>query len=122
MKQMTCIVCPVGCHLVIDDHLNVSGNRCPRGERYGIDEMTHPKRMLTSTVKTTFSSHPRLSVKSSTALPKGLIFEAISVLDDIIIDKNVKIGDVIVSNIMNTGVDMIATANINVDTNHGRFI
>jgi CxxC motif-containing protein len=120
MKQMTCIVCPVGCHLSIDDDLKITGNRCPRGEKYGIDEMTHPKRMLTSTVRTIFSSHPRLSVKSNTALPKGLIFEAISVLDDIIIDKNVKIGDVIVSNIMNTGVDMIATSELSIDTINGR--
>jgi CxxC motif-containing protein len=120
MKEMTCIVCPVGCHLSIDDALKVIGNRCPRGERYGIDEMTQPKRMLTSTVRTLYNHHPRLSVKSRTALPKGLIFEAISVLDSVIIDKNVKIGDVIVSNIMNTGVDMIATSELSIDTINGR--
>lgn len=120
MKQMTCIVCPVGCHISVDDDLKVSGNRCPRGEKYGIDEMTHPKRMLTSTVKTILSSHPRLSVKSSTALPKGLIFDAIAALNGIIIDKSVKIGDVIISNIVNTGVDMVATSSIIIESNQGR--
>ena len=45
-KELTCIVCPRGCRLTIDDNLNVTGNSCPRGAQYAKDEMTNPKRMI----------------------------------------------------------------------------
>lgn len=112
MKELTCIVCPVGCHLSVDGDLNVTGNRCPRGKKYGVMEMTNPTRMLTTTVKTVFEDMPRLSVKTTDAIPKGLIFEALSILSRIIITNNVKIGDVILSNILDTGVDIVSTKNI----------
>lgn len=112
MKQLTCIVCPVGCHLHIDDHLNVTGNRCPRGESYAKVEMTSPKRMLTTTVKTSFETCPRLSVKSKNPIPKTMIFEILDQLNHIIVKNHVKIGDIIVSNICHTGVDIVATKSI----------
>ena len=50
MKELICIVCPRGCHLTIDENKNVTGNSCPRGVQYAINEVTNPMRMLTSTV------------------------------------------------------------------------
>lgn len=47
-KEMICIVCPVGCHISVDtDTLEVTGNTCPRGEKYGKEELTNPKRVIT---------------------------------------------------------------------------
>lgn len=112
MKELTCIVCPVGCRLVVDDAIQVSGNRCPRGEKYGISEMIAPTRMVTTTVKTTFSSCPRLSVKSKNPIPKPLVFDILNLLDSIVIDKPVQIGDVIVANILDTQIDIVATKRI----------
>ncbi len=107
-KRMTCIVCPVGCQMEVDENY-VSGNRCQRGKTYAILEMTNPKRTLTTTVRTTSLRHPRLSVKSNLPLPKDKIIAAIRVLNDIILDKETRIGDVVVENILETGVDMVAT-------------
>ncbi len=112
MKELTCIVCPVGCHLSVDTSLKVTGNRCPRGEKYAIVEMTSPKRMITTTVKTPFESCPRLSVKTKEPVPKALIFTILSLLDDVVVTKHVKIGDVIVADICHTGVDIVATKSI----------
>ena len=64
-KELICIVCPRGCHLTIDDNMNVKGNFCPRGKQYAINEVTCPKRMLTSTVKIISSSIKRLPVITS---------------------------------------------------------
>ena len=53
LKEMVCITCPIGCHLTIrqdGEEIEVSGNTCPRGKQYAIAEMTHPTRMLTTTV------------------------------------------------------------------------
>lgn len=112
MKELTCIVCPVGCHLSVDDGLKVIGNRCPRGEKYAIVEMTHPTRMITTTVKTVFESCPRLSVKTKEPISKDMMFEVLSLLDDIVVEKHVKIGDVIVHDINHSGVDIVATKSI----------
>ena len=46
MRELTCIVCPRGCRLKIDDDLNVTGNSCPRGAQYAKDELTNPKRTM----------------------------------------------------------------------------
>ena len=60
-REMICIVCPVGCHLTVDEEtLEVTGNRCPRGAKYGKKELTNPTRMLTSTVKTNASIQRRI--------------------------------------------------------------
>lgn len=109
MKELTCIICPVGCHLKIDENLQVTGNKCPRGKDYAISEMVAPKRILTTTVKTKFLELPRLSVKTKDPIPKELIFDIMNELDHVIIENNVKIGDVIVADILHTGVDVIAT-------------
>jgi CxxC motif-containing protein len=108
-KPITCIVCPVGCQIVFDDDQNPIGNRCLRGKKYAIEELINPRRVLTTTVRTTFSEHPRLSVKSNSSLPKDKIMAALDLLSDIILDKEIRIGDVIIKNILNTGVDMVAT-------------
>ncbi len=112
MTEMICILCPVGCHLTIDRNLEVSGNKCSRGIKYAIEEITSPKRTLTTTLKTSSLTTPRLSVKSLKPLPKSLLFDVIDLLSTIYIKKDVKIGDVIVFDVLNTGIDIVATKNV----------
>jgi len=55
MRALTCIVCPIGCALTVDEagdgSLNVTGNRCPRGAVYAQEEIIAPKRVVTATVR-----------------------------------------------------------------------
>lgn len=113
-KELICIMCPVGCHVTIDKDLNVEGNKCKRGVIYAIEEMTHPKRILTTTVKTTSHIYPRVSVKTDKPLEKELIFSALEKLNTVILKKDVKIGDVIIENICNTEVNIVATKQIHI--------
>lgn len=112
-KEMICIMCPVGCHLTVDKDLNVKGNKCKRGATYAIEEMTHPTRILTSTVKTSSLKCPRVSVKTNKPIDKKLIFDALDKLNDIILIKDVKIGDVIIKNICDSDCDIISTKELN---------
>ena len=112
MKELICIVCPRGCHLSVDDNLNVTGNSCPRGEAYAKAELTHPTRTLTSTVKIVSKNEPRCPVKSNNPLPKELIFKAMEEINHVKISAPVHIGDVIIKDIFNTGVDIVSTKNI----------
>ena len=112
MKELTCIVCPRGCRLTIDDNLNVTGNSCTRGAQYAKDELTNPKRMITSFVRVKNRENTVVSVKTSTSIPKGMIFDVMNEIDKVRVTAPTKIGDVAIKNVLNTGADIIITKNI----------
>lgn len=61
MREMTCITCPNGCTLQIEEVegiLHVTGNKCKRGEAFAIAELTHPMRTICSTVRTIYPEVP----------------------------------------------------------------
>ena len=76
MKELTCIVCPRGCRLRVDEEHDyaVTGNSCPRGAEYGRREVTAPTRVVTSTVRCTGGVYPRCPVKTDRPVPKELVF------------------------------------------------
>lgn len=113
MKKFVCIVCPNGCRLKIDeDTLEVTGNMCPRGDKYAKDEITNPKRSLTTSVKTTLEGYPVVSVRTDGDLPKDKIFEAMKVINEFVLTEKVSIGSVLIPNILGTDVNIILTTNI----------
>ena len=112
MKELICITCPRGCHLKVDDDMKVTGNFCPRGEKYAISELTHPVRTLTSTVKVKSKKSPRCPVKSKDALPKELIFKAMEEIDKIYLNVPIHIGDIVIENVLGSGVNIVATKDI----------
>lgn len=112
-KQINCINCPLGCLLTIEmtdgKVTSVTGNTCPRGEAYGHQEMTNPQRMLTSSVRVENGFLPLLPVVSKGSLPKGKILACAEALRSVVVKAPVKTGDIIVSNILGLGVDIIAS-------------
>ena len=111
-KNLICIVCPKGCHLTIDENMNVSGNSCKRGEVYAKAEVTHPTRMITSTVKVNGGSLSRVSVATSAPIPKEEIFNVMAEINKASVTAPVKIKDVIIKNVLGLGVDIVATRNV----------
>ncbi len=112
MKELTCIICPRGCHLTVDDNLNVTGNFCPRGAKYAVEELTCPKRTLTSTMKTNSSVHPRISVKTDKPIEKRLIEDAMKEIDKKVVKLPLKIGDILIKNICGSDSNIVATRNL----------
>ena len=75
-KEIICICCPKGCHLKVNaDENKVSGNSCERGAEYGINEVTNPVRVITSTVKVENGDSPVVPVKTKNPIPKALNFK-----------------------------------------------
>ena len=112
-RNITCIVCPRGCALTVsfseDGSVSgVVGNLCPRGKDYAINECTHPTRTVTSTVK--LAEGGIVSVKTSSPIPKELIFEVMKEINRVRPEGEVKIGDVIIANVLDTGADVVATS------------
>lgn len=115
IQNITCIVCPMGCRMTvnkIDDGFKVEGNTCKRGEKYGIQEVTAPKRMVTSTVKIQGSVLNMLPVKTTDSIPKEMIFDLMNVLNKVKVDAPINMGDIIIEDVLNTGVNIVATRSI----------
>ena len=115
-KKLTCIGCPMGCPLTVvmngKDVVSVTGNTCRRGDVYARKEVTNPTRIVTSTVRVSGGSIDMVSVKTKEDIPKDKIFECVRALKGIRIPAPVHIGDVILTNVAGTGVDIIATKNV----------
>ncbi len=113
MANIVCIVCPKGCRLTVDEQtLEVTGNNCPRGAAYGKAELTSPTRVITSTVKVEKGDICRCPVRTKGAIPKGKMFDVMSALRKVTLVSPVKIGDVVIPNVCDTGIDVIATRNV----------
>lgn len=116
VRNIICVACPRGCPVTVtlDDAgniTNVEGFTCKRGDAYARAEVTHPERSLTSTVKVEGGKEYVVPVKSSTAIPKELLFEAMKEINKASIKAPVKIGDVVIENILGTGANIVATNN-----------
>ena len=121
---MICIGCPMGCNLTVEclgtEIVGVSGNRCKVGLQYAEKELSNPQRTLTTTVKVKNGHLPLVSVKSSKPLPKSRIFNAMNLLAKVEVEAPIKIGELIVQNILETGIDIVATKNISRNPNNKR--
>lgn len=110
---MNCIMCPMGCEMTVTIEngavTSVTGNTCPRGPKYANDEVTAPKRMLTSTVAIDGGVLPLLPVVSANVLPKERILDCARYLRGVKLQAPVKTGDVVVENILGLGVNIIAS-------------
>ena len=112
MKEFICIECPKGCHLSIDDDLNVTGNTCPRGKLYAVNEVTCPKRIVTSTVVIKSKIVSRIPVMTEHEIPKEKMFDIVKALNEVRLVAPVKCRQVVIENVCDTGVNIIATRSI----------
>ena len=110
IKEVICICCPCGCHLQGDPGNDY--NACPNGAAYGKEELTHPTRIITSTVRITGGLYPRCPVKTAQAVPKEKMTEVMAALDRITLHAPVCTGQVVLADVCGTGVDVVATRNL----------
>ncbi|MCL1959138.1 MAG: DUF1667 domain-containing protein [Spirochaetes bacterium] len=125
MRKLTCIVCPIGCSLEVEENasvqdiesgnLSVTGNRCPRGAVYALEEIRAPKRVVTATCKIEGEAEHsvrRVPVKTVSPCPREKIS---ALLDDIYklnITLPVKAGDILISDWKGEGIDVAVTRTI----------
>ena len=109
MKELTCIVCPRGCRLKVDANMEVTGNACPRGKIYAVNELTNPTRTITSSIRVINRPYTLVSVKTSNPIPKAKIFEVMKEIDKLVVEAPTKIGQVVKANILGLDSDIIIT-------------
>ena len=113
-RELTCIVCPRGCNLTVKFNTDgaiaeITGNACKRGVTYAENECTPPKRTVTSTVRC--ADGRIVAVKTADVIPKERVFDAMREINAVRPEGDIKIGDVIIENVAETGVAVVATAN-----------
>ena len=92
-----------------DGSVTVTGNRCPRGAAYGEKEVTNPTRIVTSTVRVAGYPDAVVSVKTASDIPKGKIDDCMKALADVTVAAPIQVGDIILENVADTGVNIVAT-------------
>ena len=78
----------------------------------GRNELKNPVRVVTSTVRTNSPEYPRCPVKTNGAIPKGRMFDAMRLLDDITLKTPVRCGDTVIEDLFGTGISFVACKNI----------
>jgi len=116
IRELVCIGCPMGCEMQVELQegkvIKVIGNLCKRGESYAEKECTNPTRIITSTVEVDGGEFKTVPVKTQKDIPKDKIYQCIELLKGVRVKAPIKIGDIIIKDVANTGVDVIATRNI----------
>ena len=109
-KELICINCPMGCALTAEVEngkvISVTGNTCKRGEIYAQNELTAPVRVVTTTAMA--QNGKPVPVKTKDTIPKEKIFEVVAAIKWVTVPLPVKMGDTILKNAADTGVDIIA--------------
>jgi CxxC motif-containing protein len=116
-ETIICVGCPLGCEIKLtlsdrDEMIEVDGNKCKEGKQYALEEFTNPVRTLTATVLTRDSSQPLLPVRTSKPILKTLLRQSMSIIAETTVKPSIKMGDVIVPNLFDTGVDVVATSDL----------
>ena len=120
--QFNCTTCPSECLLtveversadgaVVEVH-SVTGNSCPRGDKFAHQELTCPMRVLTTTVAVSGGDEVLLPVRTAEAIPLELHAQAMALIRGLVVNAPVRMGDVVLPNLLGTGTDLIASMDI----------
>ena len=109
----TCIKCPLSCEIELVEEnnriLEIKGHTCNQGEKYVVEEFTHPVRTLTTTIRVQNGVLPVLPVRSEEPIPKDMIKKCVKELGTLTVGAPLRCGDTVCENILNTGVKIIAS-------------
>lgn len=120
MKTLICIACPMGCKLTIeekDGEYLIEGYRCKRGLEYGMQELTDPRRHISSTVRIIGGFLNMIPVKTDRPIPKDKIFDVMKEINQIRLSAPVEIGKIVIENVAGTGANIVTTRTISVENN-----
>jgi len=115
-KEITCIVCPIGCKILVRTDgkriENFDGSKCERGIDYAKNEALDPRRMLTTSVLVNGGKWPLVSVKSSQPIPKEKVFQVLKEIRKTKTKAPIKSGQKILKNVANTDINIVATKTV----------
>ena len=116
LDRLTCVLCPVGCELQVrkdeSGELDVQGNRCDKGLPFAVEEILHPKRNLATSIPVRGTASKMVSVRLSGPVPREMIFPILAEIARLRPEVPVRRGQVLIADVLGTGVDVIATRTV----------
>lgn len=121
VRQFTCIMCPMGCEVTAEGResgeikngeILVTGNTCPKGREYAVQELTNPMRNIASSVLVEGGELPLASVRLDRPVPRDRIFDVMAEIRKQKLKAPVKAGQVVIENVLGLGSSVIVTKNI----------
>lgn len=120
--QFNCTTCPSECLLTVEverdagGHVaavrSVTGNSCPRGDKFAHQELTCPMRVLTTTVAVSSGDEALLPVRTADAIPLELHAQAMALIRGLVINAPIRMGDVVLENLLDTSINLVASMDI----------
>ena len=120
--QFNCTTCPSECLLTVEvEHdangtvvevRSVTGNNCPRGDKFAHQELTCPMRVLTTTVAVSGGDEALLPVRTAEAIPLALHAQAMDLIRSVVVEVPIRMGDVVLEDLLGTNIDLVASMNI----------
>lgn len=120
--QFNCTTCPSECLLTVEVEResdgsvaavrSVTGNSCPRGDKFAHQELTCPMRVLTTTVAVSGGDEALLPVRTAEAIPLELHAQAIALIRGLVVNAPIHMGDIILPNLLDTSINLVASMDI----------
>lgn len=120
--KFNCTTCPSECLLTVEverdadgavvEVRSATGNNCPRGDKFAHQEVTCPMRVLTTTVAVSGGDETLLPVRTAEAIPLKLHAQAMALIRGLVVKASIRMGDVVLPNLLDTGTDLIASMDI----------
>ncbi len=121
--QFNCTTCPSECLLTVKverdandtvvEVRSVTGNNCPRGDKFAHQELTCPMRVLTTTVVVSGGDETLLPVRTAEAIPLALHAQAMNLIRGLVVNAPIRTGNVVLEDLLGTSINLIASMDIN---------
>lgn len=120
--QFNCTTCPSECLLTVEverdadgavvEARSVTGNSCPRGDKFAHQELICPMRVLTTTIAVSGGDEALLPVRTAEAIPLALHAQAMNLIRGLVVNAPIRIGDVVLEDLLGTSIDLVASMDI----------
>lgn len=120
--QFNCTTCPSECLLTVEaerdadgavvEVRSVTGNSCPRGDKFAHQELICPMRVLTTTIAVSGGDEALLPVRTAEAIPLALHAQAMNFIRGLVVNAPIRIGDVVLEDLLGTSIDLVASMDI----------
>lgn len=121
--QFNCTTCPSECLLTVEverdadgavvEVRSVTGNSCPRGDKFAHQELICPMRVLTTTIAVSGGGEALLPVRTAEAIPLALHAQAMNLIRGLVVNAPIRMGDVVLEDLLGTSIDLVASMDIN---------
>lgn len=120
--QFNCTTCPSECLLTVEverdadgavvEVRSVTGNSCPRGDKFAHQELICPMRVLTTTIAVSGGDEALPPVRTAEAIPLALHAQAMNFIRGLVVNAPIRIGDVVLEDLLGTSIDLVASMDI----------